>query len=318
MAELVLEIFTRGLHRYQAVDNDVTRVGRALDNDIILSDPTVAPHHLKIIRYGDDSVELVNLAEVNPTRVDNKRIESLVTDKLPLDLEIGRVRAQLLPRDLEVAETRPLAGNGRRGNLFGHVLWAVILVCICLVAGALEFYLNAYNSFKTSDVLKYVLRETVLTIGAFVLALAILERLLVNRWEVKQLLTAVSLVYLLYWLGVLGAELAVYLFSSSWPATLLNFGWYLAVVPCAIALYLVHISHLKTSRSLALAILIASPIALPSLMQSAELQALLDDFSNTAEYQNSLSSLNLRLKPTVSIDAFVEQAQQLDPGEFAD
>ena len=66
MAELILEIFTRGLHRYQPVDTEVTRIGRALDNDIILSDPTVAPHHLKIIRYGEDSLELVNLAEVNP------------------------------------------------------------------------------------------------------------------------------------------------------------------------------------------------------------------------------------------------------------
>ncbi len=318
MAELILEIFTRGLHRYQPVEAEVTRVGRALDNDIILSDPTVAPHHLKIIRYGENSLELVNLAEVNPTRVDGRRIESLVTDALPLDLEIGRVRAQLLPRDLEVADTRPLAGNGRRGNLFGHVYWAAILVCICLLVGALEFYLNAYNSFKTSDVLKYVLRETVLTIGAFVLALAILERLLVNRWEVRQLLTAVSLMYLLYGFTLLGANLLVYLFSSSWPATLLNFGWYLLLLPGAITLYLIHISHLKTGRSIALAVLIASPIALPSLMQSSELQALLDDFSNTAKYQNSLSSHNLHFKPTVSIDTFVEQAQQLDPGEFAD
>ena len=45
--------------------------------------------------------------------------------------------------------------------------------------------LNSYNSFKLSALLKYVLRETMLTIGAFVLALSILERLLVNRWEIR-------------------------------------------------------------------------------------------------------------------------------------
>ena len=67
METLILEISTRGLHRYQQIEREVTTIGRALDNDIILSDPTVAPHHLKIIRHADNRVELVNLSEVNPT-----------------------------------------------------------------------------------------------------------------------------------------------------------------------------------------------------------------------------------------------------------
>ena len=112
MEPLILEITTRGLHRYHRIDNEVTTIGRALDNDIILSDPTVAPHHLKIIRYGDDSVELVNLTEVNPTRVGRKRIDSLVSEKLPVDIELGRIHAQLLAQDQAVAATKPLAGKG--------------------------------------------------------------------------------------------------------------------------------------------------------------------------------------------------------------
>ena len=64
MAALILEISTRGLHRYQQIDQEITTVGRALDNDIILSDPTVAPYHLKIIRYGDDSLEIVDRKSV--------------------------------------------------------------------------------------------------------------------------------------------------------------------------------------------------------------------------------------------------------------
>ena len=318
MAALILEIHTRGLHRYQQIDGEVTTLGRALDNDIILSDPTVAPHHLKIIRYGDDSLEIVNLSEVNPTRVDQQRIESLVTDSLPLKLEIGRVQAQLLPRDYAVAATRPLAGNGRRSHLFGHASWAVILVLACLVFGGFEFYLKAYNSFKISDLLKYVLRETVLTIGAFVLALSILERLLVHRWEIKQLVTSVSLAYLLYNLSQILADGLDYLFSASWPTTFFHFGWYLLIIPCAVALYLIHISHLRQGRSIVLAVLIASPIAVPAILQGSQLQILLDDFSPAARYQNSLSAINLHLKDTVSIDTFIEQAQNLDSGEFAD
>jgi len=315
---LILEISTRGLHRYQQIDREVTTIGRALDNDIILSDPTVAPHHLKIIRHADNRVELVNLSEVNPIRVNNQRLPSVVTEKLPLKLEIGRVHAQLLPRDYAVADTRSLAGNGHGKNLFGHAYWTVLLVLACLFLGGMEFFLNSYNTVKWSDLFKYVLRETVLTIGIFVLALSILERLLVNRWEIRQLITTVCLVYLLFNFVSMSGHGLNYLFSASWPTTWLHFGWYLTFIPCAIALYLIHISHLKQSRAILLAILIASPIAVPSILQSQHLRSLLDDFSPAAKYQNSLSALNWYLKDSVTIDSFVEQAQALRPGEFAD
>ena len=318
MAALILEIGTRGLHRYQPIEKEITTIGRALDNDIILSDPTVAPHHLKIIRYGDDSVEIVNLSEVNPARINRQKQASLVTDSLPVSLEIGRIDAQLLARDSAVAPTRPLAGADRPGHLFGHAFWAVALVAACLVFGGLDFYLNAYNSFKWSDLFKYVLRETVLTIGVFVLALSILERLLVNRWEIRQLVTTIALIYLLYYGASLVFESMDYLFSSNWPTTLFRFGWYLAIIPCAIALYLIHISHIRQRRSFLLAILIASPIAVPSILQSPELKALLSDFSSAARYHNSLSSHNLHLRNRVSIETFIEQARDLEAGEFAD
>ena len=318
METLILEISTRGLHRYQQIDGEVTTIGRALDNDIILSDPTVAPHHLKIIRHGNSSIELVNLTEVNPTRVNNQRLQAMVTEKLPLKLEIGRIQVQLLPRDYAVADTRSLTGTGHGNHLFGHVYWTVLLVLVCLCLGGLEFFLNSYNTVKWSDLFKYVLRETVLTIGVFVLALSILERLLVNRWEIKQLITSVCLVYLLFNFISMSASGLNYLFSASWPTTWLHFGWYLTFIPCAIALYLIHISHLKQSRAIMLAILIASPIAIPSILQSQHLRAMLDDFSTAAKYQNSLSALNWHLKDSVTIDSFIEHAQALAPGEYAD
>ena len=318
MEPLILEICTRGLHRYHQIDADVTTIGRALDNDIILSDPTIAPHHLKIIRHGDDSLELVNLAEVNPARINNRRLESLLTEQLPVELELGRVQARILPRKYRVAATKPLAGDGRPSHLFGHSSWAAVLVLACLVLGGLEFYLNLYTSFKWADLFKYVLRETVLTLGVFVLALAVLERLLVNRWEIKQVVTSVSLVFLLYFFFSATADGLRYLFSANWPATLIHFGWNLLIIPAAITLYLVHISHLQLKRSIILAIMIASPISVPSLLQSPQLKVLLDDFSSSARYQNSLSALNWHLSPTVSINRFIDQAKKLDAGEFAD
>ena len=317
MDALILEIGTSGLHRYVSIEGEITTIGRALDNDIILSDPTVAPHHLKIVR-SDDSLELINLAEINQTRADPGKLELLLTKGLPLKFEIGRIQVQLLRRDFEVSATRPLAGNRRPGHLFGHGFWTLLLVLISLGIGALEFYLNAYTSFNWSDLIKYVLRETVLSLGAFVIALSVLERLLVNRWEIRQLLTTICLVYLLYTLLNIASDALIYLFSANWPATVSMLAWYLGILPAAIALYLTHISHLKRKQSLLLALLIAGPIALPSLLQNGELKALLDDFSPVARYQNALSSVNWHLTNTVSVDEFIKQAGKLDQGEFAD
>jgi hypothetical protein len=67
-----------------------------------------------------------------------------------------------------------------------------------------------------------------------------------------------------------------------------------------------------------LALLIASPIALPSILQSPQAQALLDNFSTAANYHNNLSYLNWHLRDSVSIEDFVEQARQLQPGKPAD
>ncbi len=318
METLILEVATRGLYRYYPIDAEVTTIGRALDNDIILSDPTVAPHHLRITRGADGGVEIDNLTAVNPARIAQRKIDHVAVDALPVRLQLGRVRAQLLTRGHAVAPTRPIAGDERASHLFGHASWAVALVVACLLAGGLEYYFNAYNSFKWSEPIKFVLRDTVFTLGALILALAVLERLLVNRWEIKQLVISVCLVYLLFHgLGLLADGLG-YLLSSNWPVLLFDLGWYLVLVPFAITLYLMHISHLRPRRSILLAVLIAGPLAVPSLLRSPELVALLDDFSNAAPYHNSLSALNWHLEPTLSIEAFAERAQQLRPGHFAD
>ena len=317
MEALILEIGTRGLHRYAPIEDGITTIGRALDNDIILSDPTVAAHHLKII-YSEDSLELVNLSEVNPTAIDQRDLELLQKQGKPLNLQIGRTLAQLLRRNSEVAETRPLTGNSVSSRLFRNGIVTALLVTMCLIFGALEFYLNAYTSFNWSALFKYLLRETVLSLGIAFIVLSVLERLLVNRWEVRQLLTSICLVYLLYNLLSAGSNGMVYLLSASWPSTVTFLAWYLCILPGVITLYLIHISHLKRKNSLLLALIIASPITIMSLLQNQELKALMDDFSSVAQYQNSLSAVNWHLSSAISIEEFINNAGKLDQGEFAD
>jgi hypothetical protein len=318
MESLILEILTPGLHRYYALDKPEISIGRALDNDIILSDSTVAPHHLSITRDENGTIKLHNLADVNPARFDGKIEASLATTSLPINLKLGRISARILSRNQQVAETKSLTGNGGTGYIFRHTIWAVLLVALCLFVGGVEYYLESFNKIKWDDLLEHVLRGTAMRIAAFVLVLSILERLLVNRWEIIPVTVTVSLMFLLYHLLSPLADELVYLFSSSLPLYLFNIGWYLLFIPFAIWLYLVRVTHLKRSKGALLAIFISSPFALLSIMQNPAIKSLLDDFSPSAKYQKSLSALNWHLAETVSVDTFIIQAKDLDPGEFAD
>jgi len=315
---LIIEIKTRGLHRYQAFDKPELTLGRALDNDIILSDPTVEPYHVKILRHEDGTIELQNLAQVNPAQFNGRQDAEYSTTILPVHIRMGRISASILPRNQRVAATKLLAGNGSSNHLFGHPLSAVLLLGLCILVGGLEYYFTSYNMFKWEDLIKFVFRETVMSITAFVLTLSIFERLLVNRWEIKLITISVALIYLLYQLlSVLANEL-MYLFSSGLTTSIFNLGWYLIFIPAAVSFYLIRVTHLGQRKGFALAMLISSPFAVLAIMQNPTINSLFDNFSSAANYQKNLSPLNLHLSKTISIDTFIEQARDLKPGEFSD
>ena len=318
MDGLILEIKTRGLHRYHALDKSEIRIGRALDNDIILSDPTVEPYHLKILLDDEGKVELQNLASVNPARFNNTQEDIITSKTLPIEFSLGRISARILSRSHRVPATKSLTSHGRLQRLFGHWGWAAMLLTSCFMAGALEFYFTSYNTLKWDDLIKYVFRESVFSIAAFVATLSILERLLVNRWEIKPLIISVALIYLNYQiLSALVVELT-YLFSSNLPISIFNLGWYLLFIPAAVSFYLIHVTHLAHRKSILLAILISSPFAVLAIMQNPAINSFVEDFSSAANYQKSLSPLNWHLSPTISIDEFINEASDLQPGEFAE
>ena len=317
MEPLILEIKNRGLHRYHILDNSETSIGRALDNDVILSDPTVEPYHLKVLRDDEGSIELQNLASVNPAKFNNGKEDKFTSATLPIEFTLGRLSARILSRNHQVAATKSLASNSRLRGLFGHWGWGALLLALCFLTGGIEFYLTSYHALKWDDLIKFVFKESVLSIAAFVFTLSIIERLLVNRWELKPVVIAVTLIYLIYQLvSILAVEL-MFMFSSDLPASILNLGWYLLFIPAVVSYYLVKVTHFGQKKGILLAILISSPFSILAIMQNPAINSFFEDFSSSANYQKSLSSLNWHLSKTVSIAKFIEQASDLETGEFS-
>ena len=320
MEPLILEIKTRGLHRYHVLDKSELSVGRALDNDIILSDPTVEPYHLKILRDDEGRIELQNLASVNPSEFNNPQQDKFTSAMLPIEFSLGRISARILSRSHRVGATKSLASSsdGRMKHLYGHWGWAALLLMLCFLTSSFEFYFSSYNTLKWDELLNFVFRESVLNIAAFVFSLSILERLLVNRWEIKPVIISVALIYLFYQLLSLLVVELMYLFSSDTPTSIFNLAWYLLIVPAAVSLYLIRITHLGQRKGILLATLISSPFAVLAIMQNPTIDSFLNDFSSAANYQKSLSPLNWHLAQRVSIDAFIGDAAKLESGEFSD
>ena len=317
METLILEVETRGLHRYFELERTVTRIGRALDNDIILSDPAVAPYHLKITITESAGITIENLADVNPTRINGRQHDRLVTTTLPVNLQIGRIKATLLPRSQDVAGARPLAGSHSR-YIPSHPVWLLLLPLICLMIGGMQYFLGNFTTLRWGSLFSFTLRETALSIGLIIMALTVVERLLVNRWEVKLITISVCLAYIIYTFSSLLAYQTSYVLSSKWPTTIFDLGWHLFVIPAAISLYLIKFSHVKNIYSISLAIIMSSPYSIPAVLNSPLAEALSAEFDKSARYHSSLSALNWHRSKTSTIGEFIKEAESLESGRFVD
>lgn len=318
MDALVLEIHAQGLHRYHVIDKPHTRIGRAFDNDVILSEPTVAPYHLAIIRDDDGNIELHNLADVNPARFNGQAQNSVTLDSLPVNIKLGRIEARIVRPDHSVAATKTLAGNGRPKHLFSHAFWGILLIGLCLISSAVDFHVHSYTSYKWDELVKIVARETALYLVGLVFFLAILERLIFNRCELKPLVVVISFSYLMFQLiNPLIDELS-YIFTSNLPELIFEITWYVILMPLIASLYLIHINHQKRNKSIGLALLLCSPLIILSAIEVSHMLGYLDNFSTSANYHRDLSALNWQNDETNSITSFINQAQSLSPGIVSD
>jgi FHA domain len=114
------------------------RVGRALDNHMVLSDPFVAPHHFHV-DAGEEGLQLSVDATSNGVQVGRKRLHSgeqhrWPADSAPLELIAGRTRLRLRSATEAIPAELPLAGLATRSRR-----WVPSLVAACVLLALLLF-----------------------------------------------------------------------------------------------------------------------------------------------------------------------------------
>ncbi len=113
------------------------RIGRALDNHVVLSDPHVAPTHLSIER-GEHALEFVVGATRNGVQIGSKRLRPGDANLLPVgpdpfELTIGRIRLRLRLPDQPLAPELPLASAAPLLQRLRPIVIAALVLVLALV-----------------------------------------------------------------------------------------------------------------------------------------------------------------------------------------
>jgi FHA domain len=134
----LIEVLDRDgqVRQSHAVGRWPLRIGRALDNDIVLSDPHVAPQHLRV-DTGEAGLELQVGETYNGVIVGHRRLRAgerlaLVEGDAPAEWTVGRTHLRLRLPGQALAPELPLAAAATRTRRFAPLLLALVVLLAAL------------------------------------------------------------------------------------------------------------------------------------------------------------------------------------------
>jgi hypothetical protein len=317
MATLILEIdehHGRIIHR---IDREVTRIGRAYDNDVIVTEPTVSPHHFVIRRNPDATFTLYPLTDENGIRVDGRRLETPLTlAREPLKFSAGRVTMRLLDPATPVPPTRLIGCRDGR-CIFGNRGWAIALFAILVLLTAVENFLATPKEITWDT---YWRDQVVIVVSLALIAIGmmLLLRLAARRWDFPSSLSFVSLFIGLGLLLGFVTPFADYYFNSAWPSQLVDVAWSLLIMPAALGWFLIRVHHGNSALSLVIVVIVLSPTAYFQLRDVMAYHDLTGSFSTEAYYSDVLVPWDRRIVDTMPLAEFAELQTQYHHRESND
>ena len=208
-----IEVVSRDGHVYarERIAGDEARIGRAFDNDVVVDDPHVAPHHLHVHRDADGGLVAEDLATLNGLYAERGQVRvpvlSLAGDP---GLRIGRTVVRVHDAARPVAAELPMQPPRADAR------WALLLAVALFAATALQQWLGMTEEPTASRLLMPVVGFA-LVLAAWVGFWALISRVfsgqargaLMARIALTGLLAAGAwmvvadwLAYLLAWRGM--------------------------------------------------------------------------------------------------------------------
>lgn len=155
---------------YQKVAcNTELSIGRAFDNDLILNDPTISPHHAKISIDEEGSLWFSDLDSLNGSFKDRTKVTGQVELKSGSELTLGKTTLNVFSPDHPVESAVQIQPASALTNwLANPLILATSVVLVALFYG-IEQWLNMFQEFKWQEIIniELIIFGSALSIGIF-------------------------------------------------------------------------------------------------------------------------------------------------------
>ncbi len=309
MEKIILETIHRGIHQYHKIDSFPVTVGRAFDNDIILQDVSISPHHL-LINQEAGKITIQNLTEnENGSKLNGKELgNSPVGVTLPANILISDMKARLLSSEMPVEKTYVRSCKGFL-CIFTNPIWAILLLISTIAILFLEKYFVTPVAKEPLYYISNVLPSIWIILGITVVISGI-SRLSTHRWEIIPAISIASLILLVPQLFEYLGHFLSYLFTSDAFATWLKYLAKFLVIPALLAVFIVKTIRTKWLPAIGVAALVYSPFIAFQLLGVVDDLTSKSGFSEIPSYSQTLLPGDTRLNTTISIDQFIKEADK--------
>ena len=310
MAQVIFETIIRGQSHYHKINSFPASIGRAFDNDIILSDPSVSPHHL-VIDEDENGYKLHNISNENGTLLNKQLMDEVATAiKLPVSVNLGDLKGRVLSHKTAVEPTRIKSLSTGLFHFLSHPFWVSSLFLITLAF----IFIDRYQSIPLKRDLFFYFNQlfpTLLIMLGITLIIGSISRLSTHRWEIFSALGIASLFFFIpLVLDYLG-HFFNYLLTSDLPASIFTHIAHFLVLPALLMLYMIRVHLTPWLPALGAAVLVSSPISAYHLNEQIDHLSSYSGFSPLPPYNQTLSSLDIRTADSISLEDYFNDADRI-------
>ena len=313
MEQIILEIQANGLNQYHHIDEFPVTIGRAYDNDIILSDRSISAHHVIIECSEQGKLVFHNLSNENGTILNSKKLDNCPTKGgIPSVLNLGHIQLRIVSPSTRVETTY----KNECDHIFcamGQRMWSAALLFFTMGVLLLERYLETPYA---RDALYYFTLGFPYFIGILISTLffATISRLTVHRWHFLSIMSIITLLILFsQFLSNIGHSLN-YFFSSNTPLEISAQISYFILPLLLIFFFTKKIYRTNIPMTLGIAFVISFFYSLPYTLELIDSLNIEEEYAanstNTPPYNKTLSSLDIRAQSSLSVDEFIQETQE--------
>ena len=308
--ELIFNIVDQGGHRHdwRRLGGSRLTIGRAWDNDLILTDPTVSPYHAVIEEDADGRVVLRDLDSVNGVYAKGRRrVEDAVELVSGGVYTLGKSRVTIYSPDHPVPETTRIGGTDNAIELLDNPFILVGAILLASFIHAWEQWLNMFSGFEWREIANVLLVVIGSTL-ALALFWAVVGRILRHESHFRKQLTII-LVFLVAQF-MLSRLYDVILFNTLdfFTSTMILVLFQAVLLTALLWLNLYLATNLTPRHRARSAAAVAIVLVVLSLYSEVIFRP---DFSETPDYVRVLQPPALRFTGPVPVEEYLSDAERV-------